>query len=318
MRNGGRAADGDTKTMKRNIRQTLFPLLAAMIWGAAFSAQSLCSAHLGPFTINALRFFIAFLVLLPVCLLRRRGGWGRWRDILLGSLCSGAALFAASNAQQFGLGSGASAGKAGFITALYIVLVPIAGVFTKKKSSVRLWLAVAVAVAGMYFLCISDGFSVALSDLCLLACAVLFTAQILAVDYFVRKVDGFVLSCGQFLVAALLSSIFLFTGETVTGEGLLACLWPLLYIAVFSSCVGYTLQILAQKDGNPVLVSLLLSLESFFAAVFGALLLHERLTGRELLGCGLMVAAIILAELPARTGGKGGKPVPPQAQEPMR
>lgn len=283
--------------MKRNLRQTFFPLLTAMIWGAAFSAQSICSESLGPFTINALRFFIAFVVLLPVCLLRKKGG--AWRDIVLGGLLSGAALFAASNAQQYGLAAGASAGKAGFITALYIVLVPLAGIFTKKKPALRIWLAVAVAVAGMYFLCISGGFSVAPSDLWLLACAGLFTVQILAVDYFVKKVDGLALSCGQFLVAALLSALFL-GRETITGAALLSCLWPLAYIAVLSSCVGYTLQTLAQRDGNPVLVSLLLSLESFFAAVFGALLLHERLSGRELIGCGLMLAAIVLAELPER------------------
>ena len=218
---------------------------------------------------------------------------------MLGSLLSGAALFAASNAQQFGLAAGASAGKAGFITALYIVLVPLAGVFTKKKPAPRIWLAVAVAVAGMYFLCISGGFSVAPSDLWLLACAALFAVQILAVDHFVQRVDGLVLSCGQFLTAALLSAIFL-GRETITGAAVLSCLWPLAYIAVLSSCVGYTLQTLAQRDGNPALVSLLLSLESFFAAVFGALLLHERLSARELLGCGLMLAAIVLAELPGR------------------
>ena len=227
--------------MKRNLRQTLLPLLTAMIWGAAFSAQSVCSEYLGPFTINALRFFIAFLVLLPVCLLRRKGG--ALRDIVLGSLLSGTALFAASNAQQFGLAAGASAGKAGFITALYIVLVPLAGVFTKKKPAPRIWLAVAVAVAGMYFLCISGGFSVAPSDLWLLACAALFAVQILAVDHFVQRVDGLVLSCGQFLTAALLSAIFL-GRETITGAAVLSCLWPLAYIAVLSSCVGYTLSLI--------------------------------------------------------------------------
>ena len=139
----------------------------------------------------------------------------------------------------------------------------------------------------------------AFREVWLLACAALFAVQILAVDHFVQRVDGLVLSCGQFLTAALLSAIFL-GRETITGAAVLSCLWPLAYIAVLSSCVGYTLQTLAQRDGNPALVSLLLSLESFFAAVFGALLLHERLSARELLGCGLMLAAIVLAELPGR------------------
>ncbi len=283
--------------MKRTLRQTALPLLTAMIWGAAFTAQSVCGEYLGAFSINALRFFIAFLCLLPVCLFRKNRG--AWKDILPGSIVSGAALFAASNAQQFGLAQGAQAGKAGFITALYIVLVPLAAVFTKKKPPLRVWLAVAVAVAGMYFLCIAGGFSVAPSDLWLLACAALFAVQIIAVDHFAKKVDGFVLSCGQFLVASLLSACFL-GRETLTWTAISACLWPLLYIAVLSSCVGYTLQILAQRDGEAAVVSLLLSLESFFAAVFGALLLHERLTGREVLGCALMLAAIALAELPVK------------------
>lgn len=283
--------------MKRTLRQTALPLLTAMIWGAAFTAQSVCGEHLGAFSVNALRFFIAFVCLLPVCFFRKNRG--AWKDILLGSLLSGAALFAASNAQQFALAQGAQAGKAGFITALYIVLVPLAGVFTKKKPPLRVWLAVAVAVAGMYFLCIAGGLSVAASDLWLLACAALFAAQILAVDHFAQKVDGFVLSCGQFLVASLLSACFL-GRESLTWAAISACIWPLLYVAVLSSCVGYTLQILAQRDGEAAVVSLLLSLESFFAAVFGALLLHERLTGRELLGCGLMLAAIVLAELPIK------------------
>ena len=207
--------------MKRTLRQTALPLLTAMIWGAAFTAQSVCGEYLGAFSINALRFFIAFLCLLPVCLFRKNRG--AWKDILPGSIVSGAALFAASNAQQFGLAQGAQAGKAGFITALYIVLVPLAAVFTKKKPPFRVWLAVAVAVAGMYFLCIAGGFSVAPSDLWLLACAALFAVQIIAVDHFAKKVDGFVLSCGQFLVASLLSACFL-GRETLTWTAISACL----------------------------------------------------------------------------------------------
>ena len=285
--------------MNRNVRQTVLPLLAALIWGMAFPAQSMCAGHLGAFTINASRAFIAFLILLVVCLLRRNWTMGTWRDLIVGGLCCGTALFLATNMQQFGL-EGTSAGKAGFITALYIVLVPVAGIFFRKKVSLKVWLAVLIAVVGMYFLCITEEFTVATTDLYVLACAFLFTVQIMSVDHFVQKVDGIALSCAQFLVVSVFSAIFMAATETPTIEGFSACVWPLLYIAVFSSCVGYTLQIVAQKDANPTVVSLLLSLESVFAVIGGAILLGEQLSARELLGCLLMMAAIVLAELPER------------------
>ena len=284
--------------MKNNRRQSLYALLAAIIWGAAFSAQSICAQYLGSFTITALRSIIAFLVLLIVCLLRRKADIGTRRDIILGSLICGTALFAAANAQQLALNLGASAGKAGFVTALYIVLVPIGQIFFKHTLPSRHWLAVAIAVAGMYFLCITDGFSISSIDLILLLCAFLFTIQILSVDRFSFKVDGLVLSCGMFLVVSVLSALVALPLEEISVSGIQACIWPLLYISVFSSCLGYTFQILAQKGGNPAVVSLLLSLEAFFSAVFGALLLGQLMTGREILGCGLMIAATVIAELP--------------------
>ena len=286
--------------MKKNRHQSIFALLAAIIWGAAFSAQSVCAQYLGPFTITALRSLIAFAVLLVVCLLRKGAERGTRRDIIVGSLVCGTALFAATNMQQLALNTGASAGKAGFITALYIVLVPVGQMFFKQKISPRHWLAVAVAVAGMYFLCITDGFSVSPSDLYLLLCALLFAVQILSVDRFSARVDGLVLSCGMFAVVAVLSSLIALPLEEITLGGIAACIWPLLYIAVFSSCLGYTFQILAQRGGNPSIVSLLMSLESLFAAVFGALLLGERMSAHELIGCALMIAAIVIAELSAK------------------
>ncbi len=286
--------------MKKNRHQSIFALLAAIIWGAAFSAQSVCAQYLGPFTITALRSLIAFAVLLVVCLLRKGAERGTRRDIIVGSLVCGTALFAATNMQQLALNTGASAGKAGFITALYIVLVPVGQMFFKQKISPRHWLAVAVAVAGMYFLCITDGFTVSPSDLYLLLCALLFAVQILSVDRFSARVDGLVLSCGMFAVVAVLSSLVALPLEEITLGGIAACIWPLLYIAVFSSCLGYTFQILAQRGGNPSIVSLLMSLESLFAAVFGALLLGERMSAHELIGCALMIAAIVIAELSAK------------------
>ena len=296
----GNAPGGENEgiSMDENIRHTVLPLLTALIWGTAFVAQSVCAVHVGPFTLNAARGLIAFSLLLLLCLVRRKKPAARPKDLILGGFCCGTALFAASYFQQLGIGT-TSAGKTGFITALYIVIVPVAGIFFHQKVSRRVWLAVAVAVAGMYFLCVTESFSVAPGDLYVLLCAVLFSAQILAVDHFTKSVDGFALSCAQFLVMGLLSLTGAAT-ETGAAEGLRACLWPMLYIAVFSSCVGYTLQILAQKGGNPAVVSLLLSLESVFAVLGGAVLLRERLTGRELMGCVLMMGAIVLAELPDR------------------
>lgn len=285
--------------MGNKLRQTVLPLITALIWGFAFSFQSICAQYIGPFTLNAARAAIAFVILLVICLIRKVR-IDSWKDLIIGGLCCGTALCLASNLQQFGI-SETSAGKAGFITALYIVLVPVGGLFFGKKSTLKIWLAVAIAVAGMYFLCITEQFTVATGDLFVLACALLFTVQIMCVDHFVQKVDGMVLSCAQFLVMTVLSSLGMVAMETPTVEGLVACIWPLLYIAVLSSCVGYTLQIIAQKGANPTVVSLLLSVESVFAVLGGALLLQEHLSVRELLGCLLLMIAVVLAELPERT-----------------
>ena len=287
------------------VKQFVLPLITAMIWGAAFSAQSICAANLGAFSVNGSRFFIAFLCMLPICLIRKKfgitaGGAGR-KEVIRGCFLCGFALFLASNVQQMALSAGASAGKAGFVTALYIVLVPLGEMLLYRKNAGRLWYAVLLALVGIYFLCMTEEFTVDKSDLYLLLCAVLFTAQILLVDHFTAEIDGFVLACGEFLTVALCSLPVLCSGvEVITREAVMNCLAPLLYIAVLSGCVGYTLQVLAQKDGDPTLVSLLLSLESFFAVLFGAILLHERLTAREWIGCGLMTAAVLLAELPAK------------------
>ena len=296
-------------------KQTLLPLVTAMIWGAAFTAQALCAEHLGPFSISAIRFFIAFVVLFPFCIiLRRMGkGMGGMREVVLGSLLCGTALFLATNAQQYALNAGASASKAGFVTALYIVLVPLAQMILFRKGSFKTWIAVFIAVIGMYFLCIKEGFTVETSDLYLVLCAALFTGQILFVDHFSEKVDGFTLSCGEFLVTSSLSAIFMFTQETVTAEALRACMMPMLYVAIMSSCVGYTFQILAQRDGDPALVSLLFSTEAIFSAIFGAALMNDRLSSREWIGCGLMVAAVLLAEWPAKKKEK----VPAEASAEM-
>ena len=298
--------------MKVNrVRQNVLPLVTAMIWGTAFVAQSVGAEYMGPFTFNTARAVIAFFFLLGLCGLRevwrrRRGETAApasRRDLILGGLSCGAALTVASFFQQKGLET-TTPGKAGFITALYIVLVPLAGLALGKKVPRALWLGVALAVAGLYCLCVTEEFSITGGDLYVLVCAFCFTVQILAVDHFTNRVDGVALSCAQFLVMSLLSAAGAL-GETPPSLALLPeYLGPVLYVGVFSSGVAYTLQILAQKDSNPAVVSLLMSMESLFAAIAGALILGSRMTGREYLGCALMLAAVVLAQLPYPLGRK--------------
>lgn len=210
----------------------------------------------------------------------------------------------ATNLQQMGLETTTS-GKAGFITALYIVIVPIAGIFLHKKAPRAIWLSVALAVAGLYLLCVQESFSITEGDWYVLLCSFCFAGHILLIDHFTQKVDGVALSCVQFLVMAVLSAVLMLVMETPNWAGLLDCIGPVLYVGIFSSGVGYTLQILAQKDSDPTVVSLLLSLESVFATIAGALILGDRMSGKEYLGCVLMLAAVVLAQLPDFSGKRG-------------
>lgn len=299
--------------MKVNrVRQNVFPILAALIWGTAFVAQSVSADFVEPFTFNAARAAVAFLFLLVLCAILRRKRKRDFaeraeacpnarRDLLLGGLLCGAALTVATNLQQKGLET-TSSGKAGFITALYIVIVPILGIFLKKKAPKIIWVSVALAVAGLYCLCIQGTLSISDGDFYIFLGSLCFAGHILIIDHFTKKVDGVALSCVQFFVVALLSSVGMLAMETPNLENLRLCLWPILYVGVFSSGVAYTLQILAQKDSNPTVVSLLLSLEAVFATLAGALLLGDRMSAREIFGCVLMLSAVLLAQMPERKG----------------
>lgn len=295
--------------MKVNrVRQNVFPVVAAFIWGTAFVAQSMGAEYVGAFTFNAARSAVAFVFLLILCAIlraRRRRDFGHaaqarpgaGRDLAIGGICCGVALTVAANLQQKGLETTTS-GKAGFITALYIVIVPIAGIFLKKKAPRSIWISVALAVVGLYCLCITEEFSITSGDFYILLCAFCFTAHILVIDHFTQKVDGVELSCAQFLVVTILSTVGMFATESPSWEALRLCAWPILYVGIFSSGVAYTLQILAQKDSNPTVVSLLMSLESVFATLAGAVVLGDRMNGREYFGCAVMLAAVVLAQLP--------------------
>lgn len=295
------------------IRQNVLPVLAALIWGTAFVFQSVGADFVGPFTFNAARSAVAFLFLLVVCVVlraaRRRAGVEEAekstpayrKELLLGGACCGVALTVAANLQQKGIES-TSPGKAGFITALYIVIVPILGLFLKKRAPRSIWLGIVLAVAGLYCLCITEEFTIAAGDFYILLCAFCFAGHILVIDHFTQKVDGVEMSCVQFLVAAALSAVGMLVTESPTWEAVRLCAGPILFVGVFSSGVAYTLQIVAQKGSNPTVVSLLLSLESVFATIAGAVAFGNQMSAREYLGCVLMLAAVVLAQLPERRG----------------
>ncbi len=291
--------------MKHNfIRHTLFPLLAALIWGTAFAAQSVSADYIQPMTFNALRSIIASATLFIVWIIYSRSLKKLsspkpivWKKLIPGSILCGIFLALASNLQQLGLGE-TSAGKAGFITALYIVIVPLFGLFIGKRCGMKVWISVAIATSGLYFLCITDGFSIAPSDFYVLLCAVLFSVHILIIDKYTQEVEGILLSLGQFIVVTIISGIGMILFEQPSISGIIHCILPTLYVGIFSSGVAYTLQIISMRGANPAKISILLSLESVFSVIGGAVLLGERLSGREYIGCLLMFGAVILSQLP--------------------
>lgn len=308
--------------MNRTLRGSIMLFTTAFIWGSAFVAQKAGMEYIGPFTYNGLRCLIGALVLVPLILIinalqKKRNleevSATRFSEatqaavksdrktLLTGGLACGTALFIGSSLQQIGLVY-STAGKAGFITALYIVLVPILGLFLGRKVRRILWLSVALATTGLYLLCIKEDFSIGKGDLLVIACALAFAVHILIIDHFSPKTDGIKLSCLQFLFTGLFSIPFMFLFETVDWSNIYDCRYPILYTAVMSCGVAYTLQILAQKDVEPAVASLIMSLESVFAVITGIIVLHEQISARELMGCIIMFAAIVLAQLPAKKG----------------
>ena len=300
------------------IRQSLLLLLTAIVWGIAFVAQSVGMEYVGPFTFIASRSYIGFAVLLPVIAVldssRKKQidvhqaegqnqpelyGWNN-KMLLPGGIACGVILVIASSLQQIGIGY-TTVGKAGFITAMYIILVPIIHFFFKKKSGIRIWLSVIIAVAGLYLLCMTGSFSFQYGDMMVLMCAIVFSFHILTVDYFSPKVDGVKMACIQFLVCGILASVCMFLFETPQISDVL-CAWKsILYAGMMSSGVGYTLQIVGQRGMNPTVASLIMSLESVVSVIAGFLLLNQEMSRRELWGCVLMFLAIILAQLPDKS-----------------
>ena len=297
--------------MNRKLRANLMLLLTALVWGGGFAAQDMAMTYMPPFSFNGMRMLLAGLALLPVLYVQERkaarvgntpsqGAAGKkGKALWIAGFWCGLMLFLGSGFQQMGIVH-ASAGKAGFVTALYIVLVPLMGLFGGKRVRRMVWLAVAICTAGLFFLCVNESLEIGPGDAYLLVCAFCYTGHILVIDHYSQSVNGLRMSCIQFFVCAALSLATAVLSEQPTGEGVRQSLLPILYAGLVSGAAGYTLQILAQRDTEPTIASLILCLESVFAVLAGWLLLGDLLTARELMGCGMMFAGILLAQWPEK------------------
>ncbi len=307
-----------------SLRNSFLLLLTAIIWGTSFVAQSAGMEYIGPFTFSVTRYILGGTVLIPVILfmnninrksrikdgisevdIKREEKYVFKLSVKYGIVC-GVILCAASNFQQMAM-LHASAGKAGFITAFYIILVPVVGIFMKKKTSPVIWFCVLLALIGLYFLCIGRGgsYEFEISDVQLLICALIFSFHIIFVDYAnTKKVNGVIISCTQFYTAAIISAVFLYpmdglVYDMIPSMDLIIKAAPsILYSGIMSCGVAYTLQIIGQKDVNPTVASLIMSLESVVSAISGFLILGQKMSLDEIIGCIVMFVAIILAELP--------------------
>ena len=300
--------------MKKNVKDqlvgSLLLLICAFIWGSAFVAQTTGAEYVGPFTFICLRNVLGTAVLLPVIfvsgLFRKKKEEIKKSDkkdkktLLIGGICCGAALCFASVFQQAGIDKGTDPGKAGFITALYILLVPLSSIFMRKKVRPIIWVCVGSSVVALYLLCVTESNSVALSDLLVLICAALYTVHILVIDKVSPHVDGVKLSCIQFFVASVISFFPALIFEGFEKEALIAALPSVAYAGIMSSGVAYTLQILGQQKTEPTLASMIMSLESVFAVLTSMAVLHLAPSPREAVGCVIMFVAIIVAQLPEK------------------
>ncbi|MCI8608835.1 MAG: DMT family transporter [Firmicutes bacterium] len=300
--------------MNKKLRSNLLLMTTAIIWGSSFVAQK-AGTVLEPFTYNGIRMFIGGLVLIPVIylfsMLNKNQEETKTAEtlaaekkvLLIGGVCCGIVLCIATSLQQFGLYFETTAGKSGFITSLYIVIVPVLGLFLKQKVKPIVWACVAMGAVGFYLLTMAgkgEGFVIHTGELFTLLCSVAFSCHILVIDHFSPKCDGIKLSCIQFLTSGIIGIICMFLFENPVLTDILDCWLPILYCGVFSSGVAYTCQTLGQQDAEPAVASLILSLESVFSVLFGALLLSERLTLLEGLGCIVIFIAVVIPQLPSK------------------
>ncbi|MCR5481384.1 MAG: DMT family transporter [Clostridia bacterium] len=310
--------------MSKKMKGNLIMMLTAMIWGSAFVAQKQGMDIVGPIAFNGVRTILAALVLIPVIIVLDKAKGENKQKLdkthLIGGICCGCALFLGANIQQVGIYY-TSVAHSGFITALYVVIVPLLGIFVRKRVTPVLWCCVAASAVGLYLLCIpTEGFGeINVGDIVIFACAVAFAVHILIIDHFSPKTDGVKLSCIQFIVSGILSLIFMPLVDPALGFGitsvdaLLDCWMPIAYAGVLSSGVGYTLQIVAQKNTDPTVASMILCLESVFALIAGMIILREMMSLREIAGCVIMFIAIVVANLQGTE--KSETPKAPETQE---
>lgn len=290
----------DNIKRKKEWLGALLLLLTSFIWGLAFVAQSVGMDYVGPYTFNFSRFFVGAIVLIPFVAInvskKKTVKKSNLKITLFGGIGCGIILCAASCLQQIGVLYTDAVGKAGFLTALYIIIVPILGFFFGKKSKALIWVSVLLATFGLYLICVKDGFVFDKADIILIACAFVFSLHIIFIDFVSPKTDGVVISCIQFAVAGVISlGIAVFT-EKINIRDILSAYIPILYAGAMSCGVAYTLQIIGQKFIEPTKASLLMCLESVFATLGGFVILKERMSVKEFIGCGVVFAAIILAQ----------------------
>lgn len=298
--------------MSKKIYSNIMLLITSIIWGSSFVAQK-AGTSIEPFTYNGIRCLVGAAALIPVILIfsklsnnskeEKNNIQYDKKTLWIGGIACGIVIMLASTLQQFGIYFETDAGKAGFITTLYIVIVPIFGIFLGKRVGLRMWGCVLLGAIGFYFLTMAghrQAFTIQMGDIFVLLCAVVFSIHILVIDHFSPKCDGVKLSCIQFFVSGVLCCILMFIFETPNIDAIIDCAFPILYAGVMSSGVAYTLQIIGQKHAEPTSASLILSLESVFAVLSGVLLLNETLTKFELFGCIIIFIAVIIAQLPAK------------------
>lgn len=286
-----------------SLKSSMLLFLAAFIWGVAFVAQSVGMDYMGPLSFNGARFLMGSVVLLPLVIYRRQKNRKAGipapdtKITIKGGICCGLALCTAALLQQYGI-MYTTVGKAAFITTLYIIMVPIFGIFLKKIVPGKVWIGAVIAAFGMYLLCMSERLALSKGDGLVFICAIIFSVHILVIDYFSPKADGVEISCIQFLTVGVIASIGALLFENPQLSQFIAGIIPLAYAGILSSGVAYTLQVVGQKNVEPTVASLILSLESVVSMLAGWVILHQALTGRELFGCMLVFAAVILVQLP--------------------
>ncbi|WP_416175851.1 DMT family transporter [Clostridium sp.] len=281
----------------RAIRSNIILLITAAIWGFAFVAQRVGMDFVGPYTFNAVRFILGSMSLIPIIFLfKDNPKKGSEKEVIKAGIISGILLFLASSFQQVGLQE-TTAGKAAFITGLYIVIVPIIGVFLNRHININSFIGAIVATVGLYLLSIKNGISMSYSDFLELISAFLFASQILVIDHFVNRVDSIKLAFYQFVTCAAFSTIVALLVERIDVQGIVQASVPILYGGIMSVGVAYTLQILGQKGADPTYASIIMSMETVFAAIGGFLILGETMGTREFIGCVLMLTGAILSQV---------------------